>query len=71
MWQETDGELFWKISEGKTPMPGFGKEFSETDRWLLVNYIRTLAPRLGGSAADVRLKLSPPASPIANQKPTP
>jgi mono/diheme cytochrome c family protein len=41
--QQRDGELFWKITEGKTPMPGFGKEFSETDRWNLVNYIRSLA----------------------------
>ena len=39
---ESDGALFWKITTGKKPMPAFGKRFPETDRWHLVNYIRTL-----------------------------
>ena len=39
---ESDGSLFWKITTGKKPMPAFGKRFSETDRWNLINYIRTL-----------------------------
>lgn len=38
---ETDGELFWKISNGRGPMPPW-KHLSEKDRWDLVNYIRTL-----------------------------
>ncbi len=42
---ESDGALFWKITTGKKPMPAFGKRFSETDRWHLVNYIRTLPKR--------------------------
>jgi mono/diheme cytochrome c family protein len=42
---ESDGALFWKITTGKKPMPGFGKRFSETDRWHLVNYLRTLPKR--------------------------
>jgi mono/diheme cytochrome c family protein len=42
---EPDGSLFWKITTGKKPMPAFGKRFSETDRWNLVNYIRTLPKR--------------------------
>jgi mono/diheme cytochrome c family protein len=42
---EPDGSLFWKITTGKKPMPGFGKRLSETDRWHLVNYIRTLSKR--------------------------
>jgi mono/diheme cytochrome c family protein len=40
---ETDGSLFWKISEGRTPMPQYKKMFTETQRWNLVNYIRTLS----------------------------
>lgn len=40
---ESDGALFWRISTGKKPMPGYGTRLSETDRWNLVNYIRTLA----------------------------
>src|SRR6266487_5394982 len=42
---ESDGALFWKITTGKKPMPAFGKRISETDRWHLVNYIRTLPKR--------------------------
>jgi mono/diheme cytochrome c family protein len=42
---ESDGSLFWKISTGKKPMPAYGKRLSETDRWNLVNYIRTLPKR--------------------------
>lgn len=39
---ESDGALFWKITTGKKPMPAYGKRLSETDRWNLVNYIRTI-----------------------------
>jgi mono/diheme cytochrome c family protein len=39
---ETDGELFWKISEGRSPMISW-KSLSETQRWELVDYIRTFA----------------------------
>jgi mono/diheme cytochrome c family protein len=40
---ETDGSLFWKVAEGRTPMPSYKAIFSEKQRWELVNYIRTLA----------------------------
>ena len=40
---ESDGSLFWKITTGKKPMPAYGKRLSETDRWNLVNYVRTLS----------------------------
>jgi mono/diheme cytochrome c family protein len=40
---ETDGAIFWKLSEGRSPMPGYKKIFSEEQRWELVSYIRTLA----------------------------
>ena len=42
---ESEGALFWKITTGKKPMPAYGKRLSETDRWNLVNYIRTLPKR--------------------------
>lgn len=41
---ETDGELFWKITEGKAPMTSYEKLLSEEDRWHTVNYLRKLAP---------------------------
>ncbi|HXJ84252.1 MAG TPA: cytochrome c [Candidatus Methylomirabilis sp.] len=38
---ETDGELFWKISNGRGPMPPW-KHLPENDRWALIRYIRSL-----------------------------
>jgi mono/diheme cytochrome c family protein len=38
---ESDGELFWKISNGRGPMPPW-KHLSDKDRWDLVAHIRTL-----------------------------
>ena len=43
MGTESEGSLFWKITTGKKPMPAYGKRLSETDRWNLVNYVRTLS----------------------------
>ena len=45
MWQQTDGALCWKISEGNVPISAFRMRFSRHEVWLLVNYVRTLAPR--------------------------
>lgn len=39
--KETDGELFWKISNGRGPMPPW-KHLPEKERWQIVNYIRSL-----------------------------
>jgi mono/diheme cytochrome c family protein len=38
---ESDGEIFWKISTGRGPMPPW-KHLPENDRWALVSYIRSL-----------------------------
>jgi mono/diheme cytochrome c family protein len=38
---ETDGELFWKISNGRGAMPPW-KHLPENDRWALIRYIRSL-----------------------------
>jgi mono/diheme cytochrome c family protein len=42
---ETDGALFWKITVGKKPMPNYRTRLSPTDRWNVINYLRTLAKR--------------------------
>ena len=49
----SDGELFWKISHGRRPMPAFQDKLSEQERWQLVNFIRTFAqrPRAGVAPA--------------------
>jgi len=42
---QTDGAIFWKISEGRipiSPMAPYKSILKEDQRWGLVNYIRTL-----------------------------
>jgi mono/diheme cytochrome c family protein len=39
---ETDGSLFWKLSEGRGAMPPWKDSLSDTERWGLVNYLRKL-----------------------------
>jgi len=39
----TDGELFYKISEGHKPMPTFKRKLSEEQRWQLVLLLRSFA----------------------------
>ena len=38
---EADGELFWKISNGRGAMPPW-KHLPENDRWAVIQYIRSL-----------------------------
>ncbi len=40
---QTDGELYYKTVIGRNEMPNFEKKIpGEEDRWLLINYLRTL-----------------------------
>lgn len=39
----TDGEIFYKLTEGRRPMPSFKKRLTDEQRWQLVNFIRTFA----------------------------
>jgi len=39
---ESDGALFWKLSEGRGAMVPFKSTYSEKQRWELITYIRTL-----------------------------
>jgi mono/diheme cytochrome c family protein len=41
---DSDGELFWKISTGRGAMPAW-RHLPENDRWALVRYIRSLAAK--------------------------
>lgn len=38
---QSDGALFWKLSEGRTPMASYKKMLKEDQRWQLVNYLKT------------------------------
>jgi mono/diheme cytochrome c family protein len=40
---QTDGSMFYKITEGRDDMPSFKKKIPEAEeRWALVNFMRTL-----------------------------
>jgi mono/diheme cytochrome c family protein len=38
----TDGEIFYKVTNGKRPMPPMNRKLSETERWQVVHHGRTL-----------------------------
>lgn len=41
MQSQTDGAIFWKLTNGRPPMAAYEDVLSEKERWQLVNYIRT------------------------------
>jgi glucose/arabinose dehydrogenase len=43
--RQNDGELFWKLTNGKGDMPSFEKIISEEQRWQLVSYLRKMPDR--------------------------
>ncbi|HDO27981.1 MAG TPA: c-type cytochrome [Bacteroidetes bacterium] len=40
---ESDGAIFWKMTNGNPPMAAYKDIFTEEQRWQLVNYIRSLS----------------------------
>ncbi len=40
--KQTDGAIFWKLTEGKSPMPSYKTTFTEKQRWQMVNYLRSI-----------------------------
>ncbi|MFN8257205.1 MAG: c-type cytochrome [Bacteroidales bacterium] len=41
--KQTDGEIYYKSFIGRDEMPNFEKKIaSDSDRWMIVNYIRTM-----------------------------
>jgi mono/diheme cytochrome c family protein len=41
--RQSDGAIFWKISTGKAPMASYEKLLTPTQRWQVINYLRTLS----------------------------
>lgn len=39
---QSDSVLFWKITTGRAPMPAWGGNLSEADRWAVIHYLHTL-----------------------------
>ena len=67
--QITDGEIFWKISKGRRPMPGFAKQLSDEQRWQLVHYTRMVVAQPAPKPAPEQAKPAPPAKKAAPKKP--
>jgi mono/diheme cytochrome c family protein len=42
---QTDGELYYRVTAGKTPMPEFRNILTDDDRWHVVAYMRTFNPK--------------------------
>jgi len=40
--KQSDGAIFWKITEGRTPMASYKESLTTEQRWQLVNYIKSL-----------------------------
>jgi mono/diheme cytochrome c family protein len=40
---QSDGSLFWKISQGRRPMPAYVRKLSDEQRWQVVHYLRSLS----------------------------
>jgi mono/diheme cytochrome c family protein len=40
--QQSDGELFWKITNGRGAMPRWADALSDDDRWQLTIFVRSL-----------------------------
>ena len=55
----TDGEIFYKISKGRRPMPSFKKRLTEEQRWQLVNYVRTFASKPAPRPANPAKQAAP------------
>jgi mono/diheme cytochrome c family protein len=38
----SDGEIFYKITHGRNPMPRYQQKLTEHERWEMVHYVRSL-----------------------------
>jgi mono/diheme cytochrome c family protein len=39
---QTDGAIYWKIMNGRTPMPSYKDVIPDKNVWEMINYLRTL-----------------------------
>ena len=58
MLHATDGELFYKLTEGRKPMPSFKKRLTDDQRWRMVLLLRTFA-----QPASTDSNSNPPTTP--------
>ncbi len=59
MQTNTDGELFYKVSEGRGTMPSFKNTISSSDTWRIISFIRSYNEKY---VQEIARKLDPGAS---------
>jgi mono/diheme cytochrome c family protein len=47
-WKQSDGDIFWKITHGHSPMPSFQGSLSRHQRWDVINYLHKEFDPAGG-----------------------
>jgi len=52
----TDGEMYYKITNGKTPMPSFKNALTPEERWQIVGYMRSFNPDYQQVVAEIEEK---------------
>lgn len=40
--KQTDGEIFWKINEGRKEMASYKYSITNENKWHIINYLRTI-----------------------------
>lgn len=64
---QNDGEMFWRITTGKTPMPQFKNILSEEERWDVISFVRSFnskyvqpkpEPRAGLTGKIIKLTMN-------------
>jgi mono/diheme cytochrome c family protein len=43
--KQSDGAIFWKLTNGRPPMASYSKTLTVTQRWQVIEYMRTLAKK--------------------------
>jgi mono/diheme cytochrome c family protein len=44
--KKPDGEIFWKTTEGRKPMPSFKQKLTDNERWSVTLYTRTFSKKM-------------------------
>ncbi|MGH9689576.1 MAG: c-type cytochrome [Candidatus Acidiferrales bacterium] len=45
-----DGQLYWQVTKGRKPMPGFEDKLTTEQRWQVVDYIRSFSQHPASAA---------------------
>ena len=56
---QTDGAIFWKLSEGRGLMAAYKNMLSEEDRWAVVNYLRSFNKKIKTETTDNKPDTTP------------